>query len=233
MFVDVLLLLSLLVVGPAQDARQAADRILRHERYQTELPGQGGRRFADGEAWEKDSNSRRRPEGRGDGGPVRDPYLSGRGTSGESGLGVLLWLLAAVVAVVIVLWAIGSVRLYHRDVELPVAPQPPPPEVTLTTAPLEEAEKLAADGRFGEAIRALLHLTLDSLRGILPTDSSLTSREILRRSRLPAASRDLLEHLVAAVERSLFARRPVHQADYDSCVSEYRELLATVAEERS
>jgi hypothetical protein len=84
---------------------------------------------------------------------------------------------------------------------------------------LGEADRLAREGAFGEALHLLLLYCLNELRrrfglGLPP---SLTSREILGLSVLPEIRRTGLSDIVSAVEVSHFGGRPVDEATYRSC----------------
>jgi hypothetical protein len=84
---------------------------------------------------------------------------------------------------------------------------------------LGEADRLARQGAFGEALHLLLLYCLNELRrrfglGLPP---SLTSREILGLSVLPEIRRTGLSVIVSAVEVSHFGGRPVDEATYLSC----------------
>ena len=84
---------------------------------------------------------------------------------------------------------------------------------------LDEAERLAADGRFADAVHALLLHGLGILRGRLGTKvaAALTSREILALSDLPAAGHETLSDLVARVELTYFGERAASAEDYLIC----------------
>ncbi len=93
---------------------------------------------------------------------------------------------------------------------------------------LEEAETLAAGGRYAEAVRVLLaalialfHSRLDPALG-----ASLTSREIERRVVLPDEARAAFVHIVAAVEVSHFGGRAVDETAYQRCRERYQQVAA-------
>lgn len=84
---------------------------------------------------------------------------------------------------------------------------------------LGEADRLARQGVYGEALHLLLLYCLSEMRrrfglGLPP---SLTSREILGLSVLPEIRRTGLSVIVSAVEVSHFGGRPVDEATYLSC----------------
>jgi hypothetical protein len=84
---------------------------------------------------------------------------------------------------------------------------------------LSEADRLARQGAFGEALHLLLLYCLNEMRrrfglGLPP---SLTSREILGLSVLPEIRRTGLSVIVSAVEVSYFGGRPVDETTYRLC----------------
>ena len=84
---------------------------------------------------------------------------------------------------------------------------------------LSEADRLARQGAFGEALHLLLLYCLNEMRrrfglGLPP---SLTSREILGLSVLPEIRRTGLSVIVSAVEISHFGGRPVDETTYRLC----------------
>jgi hypothetical protein len=84
---------------------------------------------------------------------------------------------------------------------------------------LGEADLLARQGAYGEALHLMLLYCLNELRrrfglGMPP---ALTSREILGLSALQEARHTALSVIVSAVELSHFGGRPVDEATYRSC----------------
>ena len=96
-----------------------------------------------------------------------------------------------------------------------------------TAAPrgsLASADELAAAGRYTEAIHQLLSDALTMLRRRIGGELSdaLTSREILRMTKLRAAEQDALGAIVARVEQTWFAQRTAAAADYDAVRASFR-----------
>ena len=84
---------------------------------------------------------------------------------------------------------------------------------------LSEADRLARQGAYGEALHLLLLYCLNEMRrrfglGLPP---SLTSREILGLSALPEIRRTGLSVIVSAVEISHFGGRPADEMTYRLC----------------
>jgi hypothetical protein len=84
---------------------------------------------------------------------------------------------------------------------------------------LGAADALAAEGRFAEAMHMLLLEGLAHMRQRLdePFADSLTSREIVQRTNLPAEARAALRDVVARVEFTYFGEYPAAAADYAAC----------------
>jgi len=84
------------------------------------------------------------------------------------------------------------------------------PEPDKARALLEDADGLAAAGRFEEAIHLLLFRSIDDLRARRPgaVKPALTSRDIASLETLPAAPRDAFARLARAVELTFFGGRP-------------------------
>ncbi len=96
---------------------------------------------------------------------------------------------------------------------------------------LASADELARNGRFVDAMHTLLLQSLADIRRRLGIEfaDSLTSREILRGTRLPAAGRASLREIVAAVELTHFGGYPAGLADYAACRKSFAGLRQALA----
>lgn len=85
------------------------------------------------------------------------------------------------------------------------------PEAAPARAWLEEAEALARQGRFAEAVHCLLLRSVEDMARRRPdaVRPGLTSRELARSSLLTERARPLFAGLARTVEDSLFGGRPV------------------------
>lgn len=97
------------------------------------------------------------------------------------------------------------------------------PEASRARALLEDADRLAAEGRYDEAVHTLLHRSIEDIekrapRAIRPAQ---TSREIARLDVLPGSVRNAFAPLVRAVERSWFGGLPVDRDVYAVCRDSY------------
>jgi hypothetical protein len=201
-----------LAIAGAEPASGAARRLLEQERCQVELP-------IAGKTGTPESAARMAGSVRPESGvvPALVPALPASVVS------------AVVVAILV---AAGLAVLLHRlpaTDPVPPAEAAPPRRKRKESAPERQApasldaERLAAEGRFAEAIHALL------LRGLAKSASAaarpaLTSREVLRDLRLPGEARQALEALVRSVEWAHFGGRPVGAAEYEASLAEYRRL---------
>ena len=93
-------------------------------------------------------------------------------------------------------------------------------------AALGAADELAAAGRFVEAMHVLLLQGLAAIRSGLDEEfaDSLTSREILRRARLPDPGRTSLRDIVSRVELTYFGQYPAALPDYEACRASFNTL---------
>ena len=146
---------------------------------------------------------------------------------------IFLYLLIAVIAIALCIvayhlygtYAFGRRVSKKVDQPLQVATQPimrPAGDAPLPD--LDEIERLARAGAYAEAIHLMLLRALEALRRRLGTSwaKSLTSREIARRSELPASDRSALRMLVGAVEISRFGGKSANEQIYRACLDQYR-----------
>ncbi len=100
------------------------------------------------------------------------------------------------------------------------------PDAAPARAWLAAADRLAAEGRFAEAIHYLLFHSIDDIARRRPAlrRPSLTSRELASASLLPSAVRPLFASIAALVERSLFGGRPVGADDWEVARAAYTDL---------
>ena len=143
-------------------------------------------------------------------------------------------LVAAVVAVVgYVLWYMfGGMTLPGRrekkdadarDISLQDSERPAAGEAR---ALLEEADRLAGEGRFAEAVHLLLFRSIEDLRarrtGGVPL--SLTAREIQSLEDLSQRTRQALSPIIRLVERSFFGGRPVDAEGWQAARASYQDF---------
>jgi hypothetical protein len=97
-------------------------------------------------------------------------------------------------------------------------------------AVLRASDELAAEGRFADAMHVLLLQALADIREGLDEQfaDSLTSREILRSTRLSEAGRASLRDIVDRVEWTYFGERPATLPDYVACRASFDALAGAL-----
>ena len=95
---------------------------------------------------------------------------------------------------------------------------------------LTQADRLAAEGAYAEALHMLLHFGLAEMRRAADgsLSSALTSREVLRRPVLSDDARAALSPLVDAVEISHFGGRQATADDYRACRAGFHRFAELV-----
>lgn len=88
---------------------------------------------------------------------------------------------------------------------------------------LEDADRLAAEGRYEEAVHLLLFRSIEDMAARRPqaVRPALTSRDLARAEGLPSEARSAFSTIAAAVERSFFGGRPVDAAGFAACRRAY------------
>jgi hypothetical protein len=91
---------------------------------------------------------------------------------------------------------------------------------------LTEADALAAEGRFGEAVHLLLHRSVEDIEGRRPglVRPAMTSRDLAEAQDLPPVARGAFNRIARAVEISLFGGRSIDARAWEQCRSAYAEL---------
>jgi len=100
------------------------------------------------------------------------------------------------------------------------------PEPARARALLEDADRLAAQGRYAEAAHLLLHRSIEDLQGRRPSAvrPALTARDIAGLDSLPAAARGPFHRIAQVVERSFFGGRPVDADAFAECRHAYESF---------
>lgn len=139
---------------------------------------------------------------------------------------IIFWLgLAAIVLAI--LWFIARevirIRLPAKTDKLNIHDDTWRPAPAAALALLSDADALAAEGRFAEAVHLLLLRSINDIDGRLPNTvrPALTARDIAGLSRLPAAARPAFDRIARVVENSLFGGRPVDRATFADCRAAY------------
>ena len=96
---------------------------------------------------------------------------------------------------------------------------------------LGEADALAARGDYSEAAHLLLFRSIEDIDSRRPdlVRPALTSRDIAALAAIPVRPRAAFARIAEAVERALFARRPLGADDWRDCRSGYEEFAFAAA----
>lgn len=189
----------------AEDVAASRDRVLGDGRYQTEKPAP--QEVPDVEPW------------------VIPPWL----------VKTILWALGAVVAGLVIFFLVGLARdlVQGRRGRGQAAEAPPAETPGVTAVPpqrheaeqrsLDEADALAAAGRFSEAIHLLLLVALERLRQELGprVAPAMTGREVLRLAAIPGTASAPLQRMVALSEINHFGGRSAAEPDYRRCREDF------------
>jgi hypothetical protein len=143
-------------------------------------------------------------------------------------LGYIFWAGVAIV-VLLILYVIGSEILRRlpdrRAKSSAVTPHHEEyrPAPARAQALLNEADRLAAEGRYGEAVRVLLHRSIEDLENkfALIIGPGVTSREITGLAQLSERGRSVFSGIAQAVEISLFGGRQLSADDFAQCRQAY------------
>ncbi|MEC3950755.1 DUF4129 domain-containing protein [Sphingobium sp. HWE2-09] len=152
---------------------------------------------------------------------------------------IFLWTIIAVLALLI-LWMVvdrvrnGEWRLprwRRRRTAMAVdgAEDDWTPDAAPARAWLEEADALAAQGHYAQAVHHLLLRSVEDLARRRPqiVRPALTSRDLSRADGIPSAPRRLFAEIAQAVERSLFGGRPIDADEWGRCRHAYADFAQT------
>jgi hypothetical protein len=209
------LVIALGMAGAGSDSG-AVREILQKERCQTELPLPEAMKTSGATLTPPipsgGGRSGPRDEGEAPGPVIRIPVLSTPLTA----------ILVAIVVAVALAFLLRNLPERRPDVT-PDEAGTGRPEAKRPVRKVDDADRLAREGRFGEAIHALLLRALAEL-GRSASAPALTSREVLRTARLALDARQALGALVSAVELVHFGAKPAGAAEYAACAAEYRRF---------
>ena len=150
-----------------------------------------------------------------------------------SGAGkIVLWVLVAAAVLFLlyklVPWLIEQGWLWQRrpKAEEAVDQDAWRPEENSARALLRDADALAQEGRFDEAVHLLLFRSIEDIDSRRPklVRPALTSRDIAGAEELPDAPRDAFSTIVMTVERSLFGGRSLLETDWRTCRASYEKF---------
>jgi hypothetical protein len=152
---------------------------------------------------------------------------------GKALAGSWWWLQWVVLAIVVLAALILLARLLApglarigKDGEGDAAGKDWRPDAAASAALLEDADRLAAEGRFDDATRLLLQRSVGHIASARPdwVEPSSTARELAAIPALPDAARAAFRVIAERVERSLFALRSLDRADWEAARAAYAEF---------
>ncbi len=138
------------------------------------------------------------------------------------------WTLIAlgVVIALYLLWRLLAPALGWRRAASKAQEEEWAPDRTAALALLEDADALAAQGKFDEAAHLLLQRSVGQIRDARPDwlEPSSTAREIAALPALPERARGAFAAIAARVERSLFALRSLGAEDWQAARAAYADF---------
>ena len=150
-------------------------------------------------------------------------------------LSKLIFIVLLVVVIALVgLWIFQAIPRRGATEALAAAPRKEKDEAAAGAGAelsFEDAARLAAEGRYAEAVHALLlaairHFAARTRTAIQP---SRTSRELVRTLPLAPEAREAFADLVRTVERSLFGGEPLGAEEYERNLERFQALTRRAA----
>lgn len=145
------------------------------------------------------------------------------GLSGQ----IVMWILIgiAVLLIALLVWRVVVPRLGREHTEVETAPEWVP-DAGDALALLEDADRLAAEGRYEEATHLLLKRSVGHIAVARPDllEPSSTAREIAELPALSEAARGAFALIAERVERSLFALRSLSVEDWNAARAAYADF---------
>jgi hypothetical protein len=137
------------------------------------------------------------------------------------GLGLLLYMFRDMLPA----WGLAARGAWTPEEEAAAGSAARPPEAVLAAA-----DDLARQGRFVDAMHVLLLQGLADIRRHLGEQfaDSLTSREILRSTKLSEEGRSPLRDIISRVEWTYFGDHPAERADYAACRASFDALARAI-----
>jgi hypothetical protein len=164
-----------------------------------------------------------------------EAFLRGSGTVGKAVapvITIVFWAgvgVGVLAVVLLILTEVMGVRLpdWRRSLR-PVRPALTDfaPDRRRALALLEDADRLAGQGRFDEAARLILRRGIEDIEARRPrlVRPALTAREIASLADVPATARACFAGMAAIVERSAFAGRTLGLEDFGGCRAAYERF---------
>ncbi|HEV8580379.1 MAG TPA: DUF4129 domain-containing protein [Thermoanaerobaculia bacterium] len=200
----------------AAEIQAKARAVVADPRYQRELPPHS-------EDPPEETPDERALRIHGEPGSVAVPAIG----AGASLARIVFIVLLAVAAALVLGWLVRSFAARSQNTDESATAGPDADAQAREREPdFQDASRLAAEGRYAEAIHALLLATIRHFaeRSRTPIQPSKTSRELVRLLPLRAETREAFAELVGTVERSLFGGVAVDRDDYETSLARFRAL---------
>ncbi|WP_374407959.1 hypothetical protein [Pelagerythrobacter sp.] len=141
---------------------------------------------------------------------------------------VFKWVLLALAVALLawLLWRLLAPVLMRERRETSLEDEAWAPDRADALALLEDADRLAAEGRYDEATHLLLRRSVGQIAAARPdwVEPSSTARELALLPALPEAARSAFAAIAERVERSLFALRALGEDDWRAAREAYAEF---------
>lgn len=203
------------------NAGMQAREVLKDPRYQREMPPHSDPR-------DLEDAGDREFTGGGGAGQVALPVIGAGAAIGQA-----VFIIFIVVVVLLLVGWLGQAVLRRRrgDETVEVAAEGAEEAVRVREPTFDEAARLAAEGRYAEAVHALLLAAIRHFaeRSRVAIQPSRTSRELVRLLPLGAEAREAFSDLVRTVELSLFGGAAVGQEEYERSLARFRDLTRRAA----
>ena len=162
----------------------------------------------------------------------REPTQSDDGirisSANSSVASFLLWVILGVVVLALIVVIARETMQRPAEARAPPADAPdaePLAPLQVAAGTLNDAERLAQQGHFAQAIHTLLLRTFETIGRQAALPHALTSREILRRVRAEKEAMQALAHLVNSVEICIFGTAEPGAEEYQLCRASFEHLL--------
>ena len=141
---------------------------------------------------------------------------------------VIQWVLVAIgiALLVMLIMRIIGLEVFKARANAQSAEDDLSPDRAEAQALLSDADTLAAQGKYGEAVRLLLARSIGQIANRRPdlVHPSSTARELGRLEALPDAARRAFNAIARAVERALFALEDLTERDWNEARTAYADF---------
>lgn len=210
-----ILFLVLLAAPDPESVEDAARSVYQDQRYQSELPGAEPTTQSDASAHDDNESERSRRRSQ--------PMI--RRSEGKVIGQAIIWIFATVLGSLAVLWLYATWKERRRVASARPRATVIVQETRAASTPTPDAERLAAEGQYAEALHAILLSAL--ARHANRIAPAWTARHAAR-----ALGNDSLTHLVTMVEITMFGGREAGRAEYERACTLFEQSTEAGANPR-